>query len=111
MKKRLRDTVIAAVSLLVLGGATMAAVAGHSRTALGGTALAPGSYTIKTSLNTGQEVPKPKATTGGTGSFTGTLKVLSAAKSTLTFKLTFAHLTGKGLAAHVHLGVAGKSGT
>jgi hypothetical protein len=110
MKKRLRVAVVAGVSLLLVGGAAMAAVAGHSRTPLGAAALAPGSYTIKTALSTSQEVPKPKATTGGTGSFTGTLKVVNAARSTLTFKLSFGHLTGKALAAHVHLGVAGKAG-
>src|SRR3954447_23740461 len=107
MKKRLRVTVVAVVSLLLVGGAAMAS---HSRTPLGAAALAPGSYTIKTTLNTKLEVPKPKATTGGSGSFTGTLKVISASKATLTFKLTYARLTGKGLAAHIHLGVAGKSG-
>src|SRR3954469_51992 len=107
MKKRLRVAVVAVFSLLLVGGAAMA---GHSRTPLGAAAIAPGSYTIKTTLNTKLEVPKPKATTGGSGSFTGTLKVISASKATLTFKLTYARLTGKGLAAHIHLGVAGKSG-
>jgi CHRD domain/Cytochrome c len=107
MRKRLRVAVVAVVSLLLVGGAAMA---GHSRTPLGAAAPTPGSYSIKTSLSTRLEVPKPKATTGGAGTFTGTLKVTSASKSTLTFKLTYAHLTGRGLAAHVHLGAAGKSG-
>ena len=107
MKKRLRVAVVAGVSLLLVGGAAMA---GHSRTPLGAAALTPGSYTINTSLNTSLEVPKPKGTTGGSGTFTGTLKVISTTKSTLAFKLTYAHLTGKGLAAHVHIGVAGKAG-
>jgi CHRD domain/Cytochrome c len=107
MKKRLRVAVVAVVSLLLAGGAAMA---GHSRAPLGAAAPTPGSYTIKTTLNTAQEVPKPKGTTGGTGSFTGTLKVASSSKATLTFKLTYAHLTGRGLAAHVHLGASGKAG-
>jgi CHRD domain len=112
MRKTLKIAIITFAAMLLVGAAAGFALAGHSssRATLAADALTPGSYAIKTALNTKQEVPRPKGTTTATGSFTGTLKVTSATKATLTFKLTYARLTGKGLAAHVHLGVAGKSG-
>jgi CHRD domain-containing protein/cytochrome c len=74
------------------------------------TKLTPGSYKIATKLNTKLEVPRPRGATRGTGTFTGTLKVASAKRATLTWKLTFARLTGPAIAAHVHLGAPGKAG-
>jgi hypothetical protein len=112
MRNTVKVALVAIASLLVVGGAAGYALAGHSspRATLGATALTPGSYAIKTSLNTKLEVPKPKGATTGTGSFTGTLKVTSATKASLTFKLTFAHLSGGATASHVHLGAPGKPG-
>jgi cytochrome c2 len=112
MRNRVKVAIVAIASMLLVGGATSYALAGHSgpRTTLAAGALKPGSYAIKTTLNTKLEVPHPKGTTTATGSFTGTLKVTSATKASLTFKLTYARLTGKALAAHVHLGASGKSG-
>jgi hypothetical protein len=55
-------------------------------------------------LNNAQEVPKPNAS-GGSGRFTGTLTGRS-----LTWKLTFTHLSGPGQAAHIHLAKRGKAG-
>ena len=112
MSRTLKAAIVTIAAMLLIGGAAGLALAGHAspRATLGATALAPGSYTIKTTLNTKLEVPHPKGTTTATGSFTGTLKVINASKSTLTYKLTYAHLTGKGLAAHVHLGAPGKAG-
>lgn len=112
MSKTPKVAIVTIAAMLLVGGAAGLALAGHagSRAPLAATALAPGSYTIKTTLNTKLEVPHPKGTTTATGSFTGTLKVINASKSTLAFKLTYARLTGKGLAAHVHLGAAGKAG-
>jgi CHRD domain-containing protein/cytochrome c len=74
------------------------------------TKLTPGSYKIATKLNTKLEVPRPRGATRGTGTFTGTLEVASAKRATLTWKLTFARLTGPAIAAHVHLGAPGKAG-
>ena len=98
MKKTLKVAIVTIAAMLVVGVAAGFALAGHAspRATLGATALTPGSYTIKTTLNTKLEVPRPKGTTTATGSFTGTLKVVNASKSTLTYKLTYAHLTGKG---------------
>ena len=67
-------------------------------------AAATTNYTAK--LNASQERPLPKATrTTASGTFTATLS-----GNTLTWKLTFAHLTGAATAAHIHLGAKGKSG-
>jgi hypothetical protein len=112
MKSRLRVIVIAATTIGVVSIAAGLATAGDSGVSAGrqATKLTPGSYKIKTALSTKLEVPRPKGTAGGTGTFTATLKVVSATKASLTWKLSFAHLTGPALAAHVHLGAPGKAG-
>jgi hypothetical protein len=112
MNKRLRVTVIAAAASVLVGAAAGLATAGDSgtRASREATKLTPGSYPVKTLLNTKLEVPRPTGTTSATGTFTGTLKVLSATKASLTWKLTFARLTGPAIAAHVHLGAPGKAG-
>ena len=57
-------------------------------------------------LTAAAEVPKQVAAdTAASGSFSGTLS-----GSQLTFRLTFAHLTGPPTMAHIHLGAAGVSG-
>jgi hypothetical protein len=57
-------------------------------------------------LNVGQERPHPKGTkVGASGRFTATLN-----GTTLTWRLTFAHLSGPATAAHIHMGVRGVSG-
>jgi hypothetical protein len=112
VNKRLRVTVIVATAGVLVGVGAGFATAGDSGTSTSRKAdrLTPGSYPIKTTLNTRLEVPRPKSTTRASGTFTGTLKVASATKATLTWKLSFARLTGPALAAHIHLGTPGKSG-
>ena len=57
-------------------------------------------------LNVGQEVPHPTGTkVGASGKFTATLS-----GTTLTWKLTFGHLSGSATAAHIHSGVKGNAG-
>ena len=57
------------------------------------------------------EVPKPTGVpAGATGSFTGTAVELANDKARVTWKLTFSHLSGKAIAAHIHLGKPGKAG-
>lgn len=64
----------------------------------------PGKFSA--ALNVGQERPHPKGTkVGASGRFTATLK-----GTTLTWRLTFAHLSGPATAAHIHMGVRGVSG-
>jgi CHRD domain len=61
---------------------------------------------LKAQLNAGQEVPHQAVSAPqGTGRWTATLTGM-----TLHWKLTFAHLSGPATAAHVHMGVRGKSG-
>jgi CHRD domain-containing protein len=65
-----------------------------------------GTYKLSAKLTAGREVPKPKGVrAGATGTFTGTL-----VGKKVKFKLTFAKLTGKAMAAHIHKGKAGKAG-
>ena len=73
-------------------------------------AAAKGSYKISAPLNVKQEVPKQavKAPNAG-GSFSGTV-VVNGKKATLTFKLTYSHLSGKATAAHIHVGKRGVAG-
>jgi CHRD domain len=56
-------------------------------------------------LNAAQETPVPKGAARASGLFTATLSGRS-----LTWRLTFSRLTGKALAAHVHLGRQGVAG-
>ena len=112
MNRRLRVAVIVATAgvLLGLGGGVATTGRSDSSTAREATKLTPGSYKVNTKLNTRLEVPRPKGTTRGTGTFTGTLKVVNAKRATLAWRLTFARLTGPAIAAHVHLGAPGKAG-
>lgn len=57
-------------------------------------------------LNAAQEVPKPTGVSAmAAGRFTA-----SPSGTILKWTLTFSHLTGPATAAHIHLGVKGKSG-
>ena len=57
-------------------------------------------YKLKAALNIGQEKPIPKGTKlGASGRFTATLT-----GNVLTWKLTFTHLSGAAIAAHIHPG-------
>jgi hypothetical protein len=68
-------------------------------------------YKLNARLAAGAEVPKPKnVPTAATGRFTGTTVELANDKARLTWKLTFSHLSGKAIAAHIHLGKRGASG-
>jgi len=88
----------------------VAAVAALVLTALAFGAAAKDVYRLNGTLTAGQEVPKPKgAKAGAGGTFTSTLTE-GTNGGTLAWKLTFKNLTGKAVAAHVHVGVRGKSG-
>jgi hypothetical protein len=61
-------------------------------------------------LNARQEVPKPKGRTGrAQATFTGTL-TKSGTTGRLAWRLTFARLTGRAVAAHIHVGRRGRPG-
>ena len=64
----------------------------------------------RTAMTSRQEVPRPKgAVRRARGTFTATARKEGAA-ATLTWKLTFSRLTGRAIAAHIHLGRRGKAG-
>lgn len=62
--------------------------------------------TFRAALNTGQVVPHLKnANPRASGHFTATLT-----GTTLKWTLTFSHLSGPAMAAHIHMGARGKNG-
>src|SRR5262245_46609147 len=68
-------------------------------------------YKFKTKLTAGAEVPKPTGVpAGATGQFAATTIEPKTGKVKLSWKLTFSHLSGKALQAHIHLGKPGKAG-
>ena len=94
MKKLIVLATVAVASILVIASLA-AANNGKKPTA-----------TFVAVLNSGQEIPHPTGTkVGASGKFTATLS-----GTTLTWKLTFGHLTGAATAAHIHSGVKGKAG-
>ncbi len=65
---------------------------------------------IRTTLNARQEVPRPSGNVSrATGSFTGTV-TKSGRSARLSWRLTFARLTGPAVAAHIHIGARGRAG-
>jgi CHRD domain len=65
-----------------------------------------GKIQLSATLNAGQEIPKQVVKNQSAhGTFSGTLT-----GTKLTWKLTFAKLTGGATAAHIHLGGMGKAG-
>jgi CHRD domain len=64
---------------------------------------------VRVSMNARQEVPRPIRAARARGTFT-----LSATKlggsATLTWRLAFSRLTGRALAAHIHIGARGRAG-
>jgi hypothetical protein len=61
--------------------------------------------TLTARLAARAEVPAPKRAAAATGVFTASLS-----GRTIVWRLTFSHLTGRALAAHIHIGRPGKAG-
>jgi hypothetical protein len=92
--------IIAAVAVVALAVAGLAFAAGQK-----------GTEKLSSSLKAGSEVPKPTGVpASATGSFTGKSVELANDKTKITWQLTFSHLSGKAIAAHIHLGKPGKPG-
>lgn len=65
---------------------------------------------VRTTLTSRQEVPRPTGNVGrATGTFTATVTKAGAA-TTLSWRLTFARLTGRAGSAHIHVGRRGRAG-
>ena len=89
---------VVAMGALALAGFAFAATQGDS-------------YKVSARLKARSEVPKPTGVpAAATGSFTGTAVELANDKARVTWKLTFSGLSGKAIAAHIHLGKPGKAG-
>jgi hypothetical protein len=74
-------------------------------------ATASETYKFKARLTPGAEVPKPTGVPAmATGTFTATTVEPKTGPIHMTWKLTFTHLSGPGLQAHIHLGKPGKAG-
>jgi hypothetical protein len=69
----------------------------------------PETFLISAKLTLKAEVPKAHAPAAAAGSFKGTVKENGALR-TVTWKLTYSHLSGPGFAAHIHKGKPGKPG-
>jgi hypothetical protein len=66
--------------------------------------------TIRTSLRSSQERPKPKGNVRrARGTFTATV-TKSGTAGVITWRLTFSKLTGRATAAHIHRGQPGRAG-
>ena len=65
---------------------------------------------ISTTLSSRQEVPKPKGNVKrATGSLTATVAKMGAT-GTVAWRLRFSRLTGRAVAAHIHVGPVGRAG-
>jgi hypothetical protein len=65
---------------------------------------------IAAALTSRQEVPKPKGNVKrATGSFSGVVAKLGTT-GTIAWRLRFSRLTGRAIAAHIHVGRVGKAG-
>ena len=66
---------------------------------------------VTTALNARQEVPKPKGNANrARGTFTATVTKTSATSGSIAWRLIFSRLTGRAVAAHIHIGAAGRAG-
>ena len=68
-----------------------------------------GAIALKAALAPGTEVPKPTSVKAGAGGTFAAGLTRKAAGGTLAWRLTFHGLTGKAIAAHVHMGKDRKS--
>lgn len=94
--KKLAPMIALCAAALAVSGVATGATHTKSMTKMSFTAV----------LNVGQEKPVPKGTkSGAAGKFTATVS-----GTTVTWKLTFSHLTGQATAAHIHTGKKGVPG-
>jgi hypothetical protein len=90
----MRTPLVTALAVVIALSAVGYGLAGHRA-----------STKLTARLNAAQETPAPKAAAHGAGVFTATLN-----GRTLTWRLTFSRLSGKAVAAHIHLGRQGVAG-
>jgi hypothetical protein len=91
----------------------LVAVPGAALVLAGLAAAAPtaDTYTLTAALSARAEVPKPAGVpAGAAGAFTGKAVELENDRARVTWRLTFAKLSGRAAAAHIHAGRPGKAG-
>jgi hypothetical protein len=77
---------------------------------LGPAASLDETYGLNAALDARQQAPPQSvAVPAAVGTFSGTLK-LSGSAARLSWRLTFTHLSGRALQAHIHRGKLGKAG-
>jgi uncharacterized low-complexity protein len=91
-------------TLVVLAGAASLAIAAFATAA-----QRAETYTVKATLTSRAETPRPKRAFTARGSFSGSY-VENKTGAVLKWKLTFSRLTGKAVAAHIHGGKPGVAG-
>lgn len=69
-----------------------------------------GAIALKATLSPGKEVPKPTGAKAGAGGLFSAGVTRKATGGTLAWRLTFHGLTGRAIAAHVHMGKPGVAG-
>ena len=75
-----------------------------------GLGAAASTYKVSATLTVAQEVPKQVVKVpNASGGFSGTY-VVHGKSATLKWKLTYSHLSGKAMSAHIHLGQKGVAG-
>jgi hypothetical protein len=68
-------------------------------------------YRLNAGLNARAEVPKPQGVrAGASGRFTGTVVEQDDDRARVAWRLTFAQLSGRAVAAHIHTGRVGRAG-
>jgi hypothetical protein len=112
----IRHRALAALATVFLAGCIVPALAfagGSTMRMSSSTSRSNALLNFSATLNAAQEVPKETgAPASASGKFTATLNVPGGTNTsgTLTWSLTFSHLTGAATAAHIHAGAIGKSG-
>ncbi|MGH3134052.1 MAG: CHRD domain-containing protein [Gaiellaceae bacterium] len=65
---------------------------------------------IRTALNARQERPRPEGAVGRARAAFAATVMTSGSSAVVSWRLTFSRLTGRAVAAHIHLGARGKPG-
>jgi hypothetical protein len=92
---------------------TLVAAAGVALVLTGLASAAPqaDTYKLTATMKARAEVPRPTGVpAGANGHFTGTAVELANDRARLTWLLTYSKLSGRAMAAHIHIGKVGKAG-
>ncbi len=91
------------------GYPTTSATTSSTTTAVKTTKRATRTFTLRAALRPKGEVPKPRAPARAAGTFTATMRD-NGGNATVRWRLTFRRLSGKAMAAHIHIGRRGVAG-